>query len=138
MRGWFVASMVLFSVEAVAQDKVANEEMEKATLKAEKKEEGWNARARIGLTGSVSSNRKFVGAEEGTSVQVGTVLGVGADFTSGQHRWENALDLQLGGRTPPQIDRFVKSSDVLDLLSTYYYAFESLHWFGVFVRVKFS
>src|SRR5688500_6223199 len=88
------------------QPKVANEEMEKATLKNEKKkEDGWNARAKIGLTGSVSSNRMFVGAEDGTTIQLGTVFGIGADLTSGQHRWENGLDLQLGGSKTPQITR---------------------------------
>jgi len=137
MRVWLAMVGCLVSFEALAQDKVATEEMEKATLE-KKKEEGWKARAKIGLTGSISSNRKFVGAEDGTSVQVGTVLGVGADLVSGQHRWENSLDLQLGGSKTPQIDRFVKSSDVLDLLSTYYYTFESIDWFGVFGRVKFS
>jgi hypothetical protein len=121
------------------QPKVANEEMEKATLKNEKKkEDGWNARAKIGLTGSVSSNRMFVGAEEGTTVQIGTVLGIGADLTSGQHRWENGLDLQLGGSKTPQISRFVKSSDVLDVISTYYYTLESVPWFGAFGRLKLA
>jgi hypothetical protein len=131
-----VLSLVLL---CAAQPKVANEEMEKATLKNEKKkEEGWSARAKVGLTGSVSSNRMFVGAEDGTTVQIGTVLSVGADLTSGQHRWENGLDLQLGGSKTPQITRFVKSSDVLDLISTYFYTLESVPWFGAFGRLKLA
>jgi hypothetical protein len=49
--------------------------MEKATLAKEKKDEGWSAKGKVGLTGALSSNRQFVGAEDGTTVQLGTVLG---------------------------------------------------------------
>src|SRR5687767_14943122 len=38
------------SSEVSAADKVATEEMEKATLANEKKEEGWSAKGKIGLT----------------------------------------------------------------------------------------
>ena len=140
MRSWLAVVGCLISLDAVAQEKVATDEMEKATLekKKEEKKEGWNARAKIGLTGSVSNNRMFVGAEDGTTLQVGTVLGIGADFTEGQHRWENALDLQIGGSKTPQIDRFVKSSDLLDLTSTYFYTFASIDWFGWFGRAKLA
>ncbi len=139
MRAWW---LVIFSLicgaEARAQDKVATDDMEKATLKDEKKEEGWKAKANVGLTGSVSSNRMFVGAEEGTSIQIGTVIALGADLERGQHRWENALGIQLAGSKTPQISRFVKSSDVLDLSSTYFYTLESVSWFGMFGRLKLS
>jgi hypothetical protein len=139
MRIRMTATLLLaIAGEAGAQEKVATEDMEKATLAKEKKEDGWKASAKIGLTGSLSSNRMYVGAEDGTTIQVGTVLGLGAELNSGQHRWENALALQLGGSKTPQIDRFVKSSDVLDLTSAYFYTLESIDWFGLFGRVKLA
>lgn len=139
-----IAALALPCAEAFAKDEIVTDELEKQTLgKEEKKDEkekqdGWKASAKVGLTGSLSNNRMFVGAEDGTTVQVGGVLGFGASFESGQHRWENSLDLQLGGSKTPQIEKFVKSADVLDIKSTYFYTLESVDWFGGFGRLKGS
>jgi hypothetical protein len=57
-----------------------------------------------------------------------------AFFKSGQHHWNNELSIQHNQTLTPQLDRFVKSFDLLDFKSTYIYKLKNPDWLGPFGR----
>lgn len=137
-------ALSLLSAPAFAQD-IATEELEKKTLGEKKKDDkkkedpdGWKVKGNVGLTGSFSDARNVVGAEEGTTLQVGLVLAMNADWKSGQNGWENELKIQQTQSKPPQLDSFVKAVDQVDLKSTYLYRLLDPKWLGFFGRFKLN
>ncbi|MEQ9500752.1 MAG: hypothetical protein RIT81_28025 [Deltaproteobacteria bacterium] len=145
MKTMTTALALLFATStAFAQEEIASEELEKKTMEEPKKEgdkppeDGWKVKGNLGFSGSLTNAQNFVGAEEGTTVQLGVLLGISADWTSGQHGWENSLKAQHAQTKTPALSSFVKSADQLDLLSTYTYRFNNPEWLGVFGRFKLN
>ena len=89
-----IALAAPFAAFAQDKEKVASEELEKKAL-AERKEgedapkDGWEVTGKLGFSGSFTNARNFVGAEEGTTIQLGIMLGIDTMFRDGQHGWEN-------------------------------------------------
>lgn len=103
---------------------------------------GWKIKAKVGLSGNLGDNNANAAAagagQEGTSFQIGLVLGAQADFKHGQHGWENKLNLQHAQTKTPSIDSFIKTQDNLELISTYVYRLNNPEWLGPFGRFKFQ
>lgn len=94
----------------------------------------WKVTLNVGATGSFNHSHQVVGAEQGATLQLGGVIGLAANWKSGQHAWENSLDLKHAQTKTPQFDRFIKSQDSLDLKSTYLYSLLNPKWAGAYGR----
>ncbi|MEQ8278272.1 MAG: hypothetical protein RMA76_37860 [Deltaproteobacteria bacterium] len=139
------ALALLFATStAFAQEEIASEELEKKTMEEPKKEgdkppeDGWKVKGNLGFSGSLTNAQNFVGVEEGTTIQLGVLLGLNADWTSGQHGWETSLKAQHAQTKTPNLSAWVKSADQLDILSTYTYRFNNPEWLGAFGRFKLN
>lgn len=99
--------------------------------KAKKKEFGWKYRLKASANLSFSHNSKVVGQADGANWTLGFLVDGGLDYThKGGHVWTNALKWQLTYTRTPVIDRFAKSLDAFDLVSSYLYRIPKLKWFG--------
>ncbi len=129
---------------AFAQEDIATEDLEKKALETPKgegdkpPEDGWKLKGNLGFSGSLTNAQNFVGAEEGTTIQLGFLLGIDANWRSGQHGWENSIKAQHAQTKTPNLSAWVKSADQLDLLSTYTYRFDNPDWLGAFGRFKMN
>jgi len=98
--------------------------------------QGWDGALSVTANFNLTSNKKVVGQVEGEAVVLGFgVLGA-LDYIAGPHVWRNTLSWTEAWTQPANIDRFVKSADVLDIESLYNYFF--LEQVGAFARVKFN
>ncbi len=96
----------------------------------------WAYKLNVGGTGSASSSSDVVGAVDGTTLQLGLLLGGEAHYTRGSHDWQNTLKLQHAQTRTPVMDAWIKSADNLDLESTYLFRLRAVPWFGPFARAK--
>lgn len=128
---------------AFAQEEIATEDLEKKALEEPKKEDapppdGWKVKGNLGFSGSLTNAQNFVGAEEGTTIQLGILLSFDANWRSGHHGWENQVKAQHAQTKTPNLNAWVKSADQLDVLSTYTYRFTDPSWLGAFGRFKMN
>jgi hypothetical protein len=74
------------------------------------------------------------------TLNFGYIINAGVDFLSNDknHEWVNALLMQLGYSSTPVVDALIKSSDTIDLKSTYLYHIPAVHWFGPFVAFRLT
>lgn len=121
---------------AWAAEAVVPEALRAKTL-AERKD-GLEYKLTLGATGSANSASNVVGANEGTTVQIGVVLQGDAKLTAGGHSWETEGRVQHAQTRTPKLDAFVKSADVLELQSTWMYGMGTAGIFGPFGRVKLA
>ncbi|NJK88961.1 MAG: DUF3078 domain-containing protein [Myxococcales bacterium] len=130
--------VLLGSSPARAQDDeaVPVEEVKKglAAAQAAEEAEGWKITGSLGATFNLGYADQFVGIEDGTSLQLGGLLGFVARLKDGSHRWNNELSFNTQWTRTPQLDRFVKSLDLLELKSTYIYLLQNPPWLGPYVR----
>jgi hypothetical protein len=132
-----LGALLSVPVSASAQDTaVPVEEIQKvAEPEAEDvPKEGWTLKLRFGGNFNLTDARNFVGSEDGTTVQIGLIFEGSAFFKAGQHHWNNELSIQHNQTLTPQLDRFVKSFDLLDFKSTYIYKLKNPEWLGPFAR----
>ena len=135
-------SILALPIAAAAQDDeeegfATDELLEKVMAPdqdGDKPKEGWSVSAKIGGSFALTHNAEVVGTEDGLTLQLGAALGGEATLRKGQHEWENMLSFQQTQTRTPQLERFIKALDQLDLLSTYTYRFERPNWLGVFAR----
>ena len=114
------------------------QDVDKAAKLAAKQKDGWKNKLDVGATGASNSASNVVGSADGATYQIGIVLQGEAKLKAGQHAWNNELKLQHAQTRTPVIDQFVKSSDVLDLSSTWLYSLESIDWMGPYARFKLN
>lgn len=139
---------VLLAMGATAQaqtEEVAPEALRKRALTktSTSRPDGWKVTTKIGASLTVTDARSVVGATEGTAVQVGLNLTAEAKYKHGQHTWDSILKIQEAfQRTPPPDEQtsaqFVKSLDILDVVSTYVFRFTEPSWLGPFVQLKLT
>lgn len=133
------ALAVATSARAQEEEAVPVEDIKKSVdLEGDEEEapkEGWTITLRLGGNFNLTDTRSFVGSEDGTTVQIGFLLGGNAFLRSGQHRWNNELSIQHNQTLTPQLDRFVKGFDLLDFKSTYIYKLKRPEWLGPFGRI---
>ena len=126
--------------EAVAKELASDEVEKKAAEKAEPegRKDGWSKKLSLGTTGSFTHSSNVVGADDGSTFQVGLVLDGALNLVSGQHDWDNELKIQHSQTRTPVVPKFVKSADSLDFKSTWLYHLESLEWLGPYARFKLN
>ena len=105
-----------------------------ANKKANDTNPGWHVQLDVGASVSMSGNDKVVGKPDGLAWTLGASVGVLGGYRKGSHDWLNKLSLQLQFSNTPPISEFVKSSDIFDLSSSYY--FRAFDWMGPFVRFR--
>ena len=142
---WVVFGVISAASPAFAQneDMVPEELREAAMTKTSTTvPNGWKVTAKLGGSFNVSDARNVVGATEGTAIQVGVNIAAEAKYKHDQHTWDTVLSIQEalartptadGGSTP-----FIKSLDILDIVSTYVYRFEDPSWLGPFAQLKLN
>lgn len=136
--GLSAAGMILGSVgSALAQDVVDDALVDRAKTR-EEKAQGWTRSLDLNFNGSFSHSDHVVGAPDGSTVQLGIVLGGDANLVREKHEWENELELQHSQSRSPALDRFIKSIDQLNIQTTYLYHLDSPDWFGPFARASLS
>jgi hypothetical protein len=143
LGGTVLTSMLLaLGSPALAQEEIAPEKLREKALAAEEAEkkdpDGWKVKASVGLSGSFNNNQNVVGVDDGSTYQFGAVLGGEARWKKEVHLLEMDLKIQHGQTKTPQLSRFIKSQDLLDFKSTYFFSIKDLPWFGPFGRVKAS
>lgn len=129
---------IVLGVQGVAraENPVAADVKGDHVLKAEAPAGGWAPKLTIGANASYNHNKSVVGQIDGGTAQIGVLLDGAANWTGGNHDWQNALGVQVAQTRTPQIDRFVKSADSLKLRSLYVYHLDSVDWLGPFVQLK--
>lgn len=139
----FASILALVAAPSLASgqdEQFATDDMKKKVMAEEEKtpEDGWAIKAKVGATANINFTDNVVGTDDGWTALLGGVLGATANYREGQHLWENALSLQETFTYTPQLDRFVKSLDQVDLASTYSYRFQNPNWLGLFARASLN
>ncbi len=124
---------VLLSL-AVSQTEVAPEELRATALATASSTQGWKLEMSVGTSFTFNQSNNVVGTEDGTTLQLGLIFGTRAKWIEGSHEWDTTLDIQHARTQSPEIKRFLKSLDNLELKSTYLYHLQALKWFGPFAR----
>lgn len=143
VRFWFsllwMSLLLCSAATAVADDTpaIAPEELRTRLLKAENaRKDGWTHALSLVGTGTWNQSSNVVGAPDGATLQLGLLLDGSVEQVSGQSTWTTTLKIQEAQAKTPVIDNFVKSSDSVDLVSTWLHRLDSLPWAGPYVRVR--
>jgi hypothetical protein len=138
MHRWVVGSILLVvgSAPSWAQEDDAVVEEIEAVVNADKEEipDGWSATLKLGLSFNLNDARNVVGTDDGTTLAVGLVANAQAELRDGQHRWRNTLAITETFQRTPQLERFVKAFDLLDVTSLYVYKLKRPSWLGPYAR----
>lgn len=98
---------------------------------------GWKKKLSIGLTGSLSQSSNVPGTNDGSTIQVGTIVDTSLERTRRIWSWLNTLKFQYAQSRTPLLDRFVKSQDQLDIGSIYFWKIYE-NKAGIYSRVRAS
>jgi hypothetical protein len=96
--------------------------------------EGWQVGLKVGSNVSLTNATNVVGSADGTSIQIGLILQGNANLRSGQHEWQNQLDINHQQTRTPLIHRFLKTADEATAQSMYLYHLQAVPWLGPFAR----
>ena len=129
-------SLALTFLASPAAAKVVDDALAKKTLKDQK--DGSSKKLTLGFTGSANSSSNVVGAIDGTTMQIGLLLQGEVKRYWGKHGWETEAKLQHAQTRTPVLDAFVKSADVLEVVSTWMYNVSEKPAAGPFARFKLA
>lgn len=92
----------------------------------------------LGISGSfnLSSLNRVPGAPQGLSVGINASVNGVLDYLKGKHEWRNTLTANAGVLRSASDSLWVKTNDVLQIESGYYYAVTD--WFGPFAEFTFK
>ena len=107
-----------------------------SSLEKSLEQHGWVRYLGIGLYGTINENDNVVGKDDGQSTTGGLKLQSSLDFKEQQHQWLNSFNLILAFSRTPQIPRYIKSEDSIELESIYKYYLLSPQWLGAFAQFK--
>jgi hypothetical protein len=99
------------------------------------KKQGWSGDLRIGGSISFASSNNVIGQVDGTTAVFGVQLNAQLNYRSGAHDWRTRLGIQEALTRTPAVDAWVKSMDVLDFETLYFYRIKE-SWIGPFVRFR--
>jgi len=128
-------SSLTLSAGVSAAAEVVPEKLRGKTL-ALKKQDTHVSKLTLGATGSANSAANVVGAQDGSTIQVGVLLQGDSKLTRGQHVIETTGKIQHAQTRTPVMDSFIKSADVVELQSTWMYHFGNKAKVGPFARLK--
>ncbi len=117
-------------------EKQAAEKLKQAKADKGKAKRGWTRKLGLGATGSATSSSNVVGAVDGATVQLGLLLDGEAKLVAGAQEWHNTLKVQHARTKTPVMDAWVKSSDNVELQSTWIYRLSAVPWVGPFARAR--
>jgi len=120
----------LVTVPAVAEDELVLEK----EPEEKKKEEGWDFLLKPGASVSLSDNRSVIGQPEGLTMTLGASLEGRAALRSGPHEWRSTLGITELFSHTPQLDEFVKTTDIFKFESIY--LFHLIDWLGPFAKLN--
>ena len=101
-----------------------------------KREMGWSYGLSVGANLAYTHNRKMVGSLDGSMFQIGLVIDGMVSYHHPRHEWLNKLELRETFTKTPNIAKFLKTADSLDLSSTYFYHPAAISWLGPFGRLR--
>lgn len=131
-----IASLLCVPGASLAQDVFTSDDIkEKVAAEEEAPESPWSASAKLGLTFVLNDSQNVVGTDDGVTLNFGLIGQAGLKYVEGQHRWSNSLKLTENVQRTPQLGRFVKTFDLLDVESLYVYKLKNPSWLGPFARV---
>ncbi|MFW5878484.1 MAG: hypothetical protein ACOCVR_01565, partial [Myxococcota bacterium] len=139
-----MAALVLAPAAAPAQELEPDEtfvpeEVRKAVTEAdeeEEKHEGWDFLLRLGLSGSWAGSSNVIGTADGNTWLLGGLAHHGAYYRTPRHEWSTDTLLSSAFTRTPLLDEWVKSSDAVDIASTYLHHLPGLDWIGPFARAR--
>lgn len=139
MRLFVIVALVFASVFATPRGAAAQtrEAVVPENIKGtepEKLEGGWKPSLTLGATGNLLDSRAVVGAQPGTTINLGTIIEFDIDYLKKPHEWRNSVDLVLSFSKTPQLAPIVKTADRLFVESVYLYRPPAVPWVGPFVR----
>ncbi len=117
-------------------EKQAADKLKQAKADKDKPKGGWSRKLGLGATGATTSSSNVVGAVDGSTVQIGLLLDGEAKLISGAQEWLNTLKIQHARTKTPVMDAWIKSSDNVELQSTWIYRLAALPWVGPFARAR--
>ncbi len=135
LRLALVASLASASALADDQKDLVPDAVDK---KAPEVDVGWKWRASIGATFSLAHSKEVVGAQDGSTINLGPGFDVGLDYLGVEHEWRNSLGFRLVVTQTPAIDEFVKTADSLTFESIYLWHSPGTPWVGPFAQFQLS
>ena len=130
---------LLFSSVAAADDAAAPDYVpDKVEGVDQGRKPGWSSSLKAAANVAYSQNSSVVGAADGETWTLGTLMNGGIGFLSPSRQHELAFDgnWKLGYTSTPVVDRFVKSQDQLNLEAAYLYHFSGIDWLGAFASLR--
>lgn len=82
---------------------------------------GWNPFLSVSTSFILNDNRNIVGQTDGTAMTLGLNLEGKMDYYKNSHEWRNSLLVKDFFSYTPELERFVKTTDVLQLETIYLY-----------------
>lgn len=123
---------------SLAQGLVPDDVKKESILHDLEEDQGWSLGGTLGGAVNFSDSRDVVGTTDGSTLQIGVLLSLKGEYKQGQHRWVTVLSVKEGQTRTPAIDAYVKSTDELELISTYYYRLLNPDWMGFFGQFKLN
>ena len=101
---------------------------------------GWHPRLKFNGNFALGHSENVPGNNNGTSVQLGTMLNATADYLGSRknHEWTNSLLWELGYSKTPVVDVWIKSIDQIDFRTAYLYHLPKLQWAGPFFSLRLT
>lgn len=130
-----LAALLLTAAPVSAQEEREYVPEQSAETDIEGKQ-GWDAHLAIGASASFSSNQSVIGQPDGSSWTLGFNLTSGLKYLSGSHESRNTLNISETFTRTPVVSEFVRTTDLVELESIYYYHIPSVPWLGPFARLK--
>jgi hypothetical protein len=87
---------------------------------------------------SFTHSSQVIGSPDGLTLQLGGTLDAGATVRRGRHEWQNGLLLAEGQTKSPILESFLKTTDSLEVDTTYLWHWPGADWFGPFARIHLT
>jgi hypothetical protein len=124
--------LFLFPTVSAAEEEGLDALVSDKKLEEKKKKDGWDFLLTPGISFALSDNRNVIGQQEGYTLTLGINLAAGAFMRFGAHEWRSTLNITEAFNRTPEMERFVKASDIVKLESIY--LFHLLEWLGPYAR----
>ena len=112
------------------------DDLRSKALAKEAKADGWHMTLNVGATGGGNRTDDVLGTSDGSTVALGALLDGSAERIAGRTEWLNTLKVSHAQTQTPQLPRFVKSLDTLDVASVLLFRRAPDSWVGPYCRVR--
>ena len=117
----------------LVSSQVRAQEAETATTAVE--QSPWKIQVKVGINFSFAHNYQVAAIQDGSTIQVGALLGSKFTYESGLNKWETLLDVQETFSWNSQTDEFTKAVDIAKLKSEYSRKFANPEWLSAIAGV---